>query len=103
VTALHQVRLDAVLETGQAQFVEVIALGLREGFDELCERLAAPQRERVAQVRGGGSSLARLERRAADAAQPVEAHDVDLLRVDLDEVPGRARDEHVGRQELAQL
>ena len=103
VAALHQVRLDAVLETGQAQLVEMIALGLREGLGELGERLAAPEPERLAQVRGGGRRLAGLERRAARAAQPVEAHDVDRLRVDLDEVAGRAREEHVGRQQLAQL
>ena len=86
MAALHQVRLDAVLEADQAQLVEMVALDLRERLGELGQRLAAPQPERLAQVRGGRGRLAGLERRAAGAAQPVEAHDVDRLRVDLDEV-----------------
>ena len=51
----------------------------------------------------GGRGLARLERRVARAAQPIEAADVDRLRIDLDEVAGRAGHEHPVRQHLAQL
>ena len=65
VAALHQLRLDAILETHQAQLVEMVALDSREGLAELGERLAAPEPEGVAQPRGRGRRLARLERRAA--------------------------------------
>ena len=54
VTARHQVRLDAVLEARQPQLVEAVALELREGLGELGERLAAPERQRLAQPLRGG-------------------------------------------------
>jgi hypothetical protein len=103
VAAGHEVRFDAILEADEAQFVEAIALGAGEGLDELGERLAAPQPERLAQLRGGGFRVSRLERGMAGAAQPVEASDVDRRRIDLDEVAGRAGHEQRRRQQLAQL
>ena len=103
VATREQVRLDAILEADQAQLVEPVALDLREGLRELGQRLAAPQPERLAQLRRGGAGLTRFERRVAGAAQAIEAAGVDRLHIDFDEVAGRARDEHRDRQRLAQL
>ena len=67
VAALHQVRLDAVLEARQAQLVEMVALGLRERLGELGQRLAAPERparRAAARPRSAGSP-------ASSAARPV--------------------------------
>jgi hypothetical protein len=98
-----QIGLDPIRERFQAQLVQASDLCLgerREG--EVGQRGAAPQRERRPEVvrRGGGGAGA--QRRSAFVEVAPEAVEVDGVGLDLQEVPGRAGDEDVGLQDLAQ-
>ena len=73
VAAFGEVEVDTRLEGGEAGLVEAGGLDLREGLRrEVCERRAAPERERCARIMRGD--------------QPLEPRDVELVRLDADEV-----------------
>ena len=73
MAAFGEVEVDTRLEGGEAGLVEAGGLDLREGLRrEVCERRAAPERERCARIMRGD--------------QPLEPRDVELVRLDADEV-----------------
>ena len=73
-------------------------LGLREVSElQVCERRAAPERERLAQHL---RALRRLGR-ARLPREPLEAHEVELIAVELEQVAGRACVQEPGAEQLA--
>jgi hypothetical protein len=94
VTAERQVGVDAALERDEPLLLQPRALRPRPGLvGELAERRAAPQRERVAQRRGGALGVTRRERAATVVEQPLEPGRVERVVVEheLVRVPARAQ------------
>jgi hypothetical protein len=68
---------------------------LSERFErEVGEGGAAPERERVAELRRGGAGVARFECLPSLGPQALEPVQVELVRSELERVAGRTRDEH---------
>ena len=76
----REVGLDPLLERDGAELLEPRDLGLGERLvEEVGERRAAPERERLAQRALGRRRVAALERRAPLLREPGEAVEVDAL------------------------
>ena len=103
VAAQREVGLDALLDDDGAQLLEPGDLRLRERLvDEVGERRAAPERERLAQRDLGGGRVARLERGPPLLRERDEAVHVDALGLELEHVARRARRDD-GAERLAEL
>src|SRR4051812_19562301 len=82
-----EVGLDPVLRRREAQLLETGDLGLRERLvQEVGEGGAAPERERRVEGAAGSAELARLEGRPALTCQLLEAHDVERVRCEVEDV-----------------
>src|SRR5919201_2050214 len=93
MAALGEVGLDPLLEGGETKLFEPGDLGLREQLvGEVCERRAAPERERLAQPV-----------RAALRDESFEPLEVELPRLDLDRVAGRPSDDSLCPEGLPEL
>ena len=112
VTAEREIRLDAILERRQPELLERTRRALCERLArEIGQRCAAPERERLAQVARRGLRAAGDELLARTPDRRFEAVEVELPRSDVEDVPGRPRDEHaalaarrpLGLDQLAQL
>ena len=95
-----EIGVDPLLERGEPQLLEPVRRGLRPGVEgELGQRGPAPEPERLAQrprlCLGVGAT--RL------VEQALEAHGVDSLALDVEDVAGRARLERAGAEQPAQL
>ena len=98
-----QVGLEAVLQGGQPQVGQPVALGVRERLGgEFCERRPAPQVERRPQPLRRGGRVAPGERRPTGGGQALEAHQVEVVTgTEFEAVARRARQQTVGGQDLA--
>jgi hypothetical protein len=103
VVAECELGIDAVLDAVQAQLRQARRLEEGERLTELGERLAAPQRERLAEEARGRPRIPARQRRASRVAQPLEAGEIDGLGIDDERVAARPRRQHAGGQRLAQL
>jgi hypothetical protein len=97
VPAEDELRLDAHLQRGDTFLVDADQLrpGGPGGHD-VGQHRAAPQRQRLVQQPQRRGRLA-AERAAALLGEPAEAVQVELVRVELQQVPGVAGDQHAGR------
>jgi len=87
-----QVCLDALLQRSQPQLLQLRDRGLRERLvGELVQRRTSPQSQRVPQPSGLGGDR-RLCRLRHETTEPVG---IDLVAVDGQQVPGRARLQHL--------
>ena len=99
VAPAGKIGIDPPLERRQAQLLEPSHVGLGEGLvGQVGERGSAPERERVAQL------LRRAERivRARLRHEPLEAGEVELGRLDVQNVPRCPRGEPSVPERLAQ-
>ncbi|HEY5660991.1 MAG TPA: hypothetical protein VIR59_09415 [Gaiellaceae bacterium] len=81
--AEREVGIDPLLERIEAFLLEPRDLRLGERLiRELCERRPAPQRESLAQLRGGDLRLPRVERFLSFLDDVAEAVEVELVRLD---------------------
>ena len=86
-----EIEVDTGLEHRQAALVEPRSGGLRERLvGEVCERGAAPERERLAHLI------------CVALGEPLETLDVELVRLHADEIAGRTRHDPVGAERGAQ-
>ncbi len=93
MTTEREIGLDPLLEHGGSQVLEPRDLGLGERFvQEVRERRPLPERERVAKCTLAGGRVPGVERGATLLCEPREPVDVDSLRLELEDVAGRARD-----------
>jgi hypothetical protein len=100
VAAEREVGLEPILERVLVQARQPGGLGDRPGLvRELGEGIAAPERQRLAQRLGGSSRVAAAERRPRLRGEPLERDRVDRRLVQLERVPGRARDEEPGPED----
>jgi hypothetical protein len=91
--AQREVGLDPLLEGAQPQLVEPCDLRRRERLvGELVQRRPPPHRERLAQDPGCLRRLSCRECLPAVVKQRLEPARVDRVRLDAQQVPGRARD-----------
>ena len=98
----RQVRLDALLEDGEAQLLEALGLAGGERLEhDALERPAAPEREGFAEPLSGGGGIV-LQAGAPLGRERLEARRVEAARIQAGEVAARRRDDHVGPQGLAQ-
>lgn len=102
VPSQSEVGLDPLFEAGQPQLFEAGPLEHRERLLELGERRPAPEIERCAQRFRGIGRPCRGERLAAAREQLLEAGEVELAGLDVQDIPGRLRLEPPGRQHLAE-
>src|SRR5436853_7763759 len=72
VQATLEVRLEPVLARGEAQLLECRRVGCCEGSVERAERLAAPERVRLAKERRALPRRGRRSRLGHERAEPVE-------------------------------
>ena len=94
-----EVGLDPLLERREPHLLEPAQFVTGKRLErQVLERAAAPETERRLQLL---RSLARL-RAARLRGQPLEARQVELLRVDPQHVPGRLRDEQLRADRLSQ-
>ena len=92
MTTQGEVGVDALLEDDRPQLLESCDLGLSEGLvQEVRQRRAAPERERVAQRALGRGAVPSRERGPPFLCQPGEAVEVDALGLQLELVAGSAR------------
>ncbi len=103
VAAARDVGLDALLEAGQPQRLEMGGLDPRERLIELGERRAAPQVQRLAQQHGRPLRITRVQRRAPRLPQPREAGGVHVLALGDERVAGWPGLQRALRKHLAQL
>ena len=98
VAAEREVGLDSQLERGQTCSLEALDLRVRgRVVGEIRERLAAPEVERLAQETARPGGL----RRFCLGDQPLEAEQVELIRVDPDQVPRLLREDRPRRRRAA--
>ena len=101
--AAAQVGLQPVLERLEPQLLEPGRLRLGKRLvREVGQRRAAPQRKGVAEQPRGGGRVTHRQRLAPFTGKPLESMRIDLLRVHAQQVAGRARDNRVRPQQLAQ-
>src|SRR5579863_8846726 len=94
VAAEREVGVDPFLKRRKTQLLETADRVLRERLvAELRERRPAPQRKRLAKLRGGLRRLSRI----ALVDEELEPVQVELVTPDTHEVPGRARDDRSAR------
>jgi hypothetical protein len=92
VAAALDICLDAILERRQPQLLDSRCLGLGEvGEGEVGKGRAAPQGQRRSERLGGLVRIACVERAAALRGESLEAVQVKLLGVDLQDIAWRAR------------
>ena len=86
--------LDPVLQCTEPQLLEARDLGLGERLvREVGERRAAPQSQRGIELLAGRSGLIGGERLAPPSHKPLEARDVEALRIHAQLVAGRPGDD----------
>ncbi len=101
--AEREIRLDPLLDGDRAQLLEPRDLGLRERLvQEVRERRAAPEGERLAQRTLGRCRISPSERPAPLLGETREAVEIDPLRSELELVARRARRDH-GAERLTEL
>ena len=100
VALTFEVGVNAILERGKANLLEARRLVLRERLErEVGERWASPQIECHTEL--GSAFFRRPGLGSGD--HPSEALEVELLRRDLQPVPGRCGSHHIGPQRLPEL
>ena len=99
MAAEGEVRLQALFETAEPKLVQAPRFQ-REGaaVGHVAERGPAPERERRAQASRGEPGRPALERVASFAEEALEPPDVELIRLDLQSVPGRPSRERLGAE-----
>ena len=103
MAAEREIGVDALLERDGAELLEARDLGLGERLvEEVRERGAAPERERLAERALGRGRISCLERRPSVLREPREAVEVDALGIELEHVARRAGRDH-GPERLAEL
>src|SRR5436190_9037741 len=96
VPAKDEIRVDPRLDREQPEFVEARNLLLGEPLvRDAVERWSAPERQRFAGPRRRGVGVAVGERPLRLGQPTLEAVDVELLVVDLEQVAAAARDEQI--------
>ncbi len=87
--AEREVGVDAVLERSESQLLEPLDVDAGERLErEVGQRIAAPQRERLAQALGGALRRARHERAPSLLRQVLEAVEIELAEADAQDVAG---------------
>jgi hypothetical protein len=98
VLAERQLCLDQLLEGRDPGIVEACHFGLGEGLiGEIRQRRAAPQRERVLELRHGRSHVAVSQFHTGLGDQPFEAMRVEPLRIERELVAALAGYDRAGR------
>ena len=98
--AESEVRVDAILERGEAKLLEPTDLGLRPRLvGEVDQRRAAPQRERLPQAPGRDRRL----RASSLRHEALEAVQIETVRLDAKLVARRPGDDHLVAEGLAEL
>src|SRR5262249_22727131 len=96
VTAERDIRRYPVLDSACPQLLQARDLRLREVLvADLGQRLTAPQRERLAEVRRRPARFAGRERATAVAGEALETAHVDVLRRGPQEVGTRPGEQHL--------
>jgi hypothetical protein len=91
VGAECKVRVDAILDRSDPQLLQARDLALGEGLvDEVRQRRPSPERQRIPQPRRRFRHAA-CSRGPRFSKKPLEALRVELIRLDLEQVPRRAR------------
>ena len=94
LAAERELRIDPLLDRRQPQLLESLDLDPRERLElEIGERPAMPQPLRRAQQLRGRGRVADRERLASRRDEPLEVLEVELARLDAEQVAGSARDE----------
>ena len=103
VVAERQARIDLVLQGGEPHLLEARDLPFeRRGVRQIREGSTAPQRQRLAEARDRLSGIHReLASRAAE--QALESKDVHLVRLRVQDVPGRPAFDPFGTQCAPQM
>ena len=96
-----QVGLDAVLPCRQPALVEVPAVVVEGGGDDVRERVALPEHERAPQQITGGIGPAGREFLPAPVGEVAEHEPVELARQDLEAVAGGAQNKPIRRRRTA--
>jgi hypothetical protein len=100
MAAERQFGVDAILDRRETKLLQPGDLAPCERLvPELGQRLPAPERERLAQAR---RPLVRIVPLSPLRDQRLEPRHVELVRRDLQQVPGRARPDPIGADQLAQ-
>ena len=100
VAAERQVAVDALLERAQAQLLEAGDLALRERLVvQVRQRLAAPERERLEQT---ARPLYRIVQLPRLRDQRLELLQVDFVRRNVQQIPGRSRPDPICADQLPQ-
>ena len=87
----RKVGLDAPLQRGQPELLEAGGLVLGEGLGELGQRRPAPQRQRALDDVGRVAGPAAGKRGTTVGNEPLEAVEIELVRLELERVPGGTR------------
>jgi len=111
VTAEGEIGLEPFFRCRQPELLQPHLLAVSEvGAVEICQRRPAPKGKPFPELLGRALGISGGERRSARANEPLEAEEVELVRIDVDHVAGRPRDEQrtafgaSGRfEDLAQL
>ena len=103
VMAESHLGVDAILGAVEAQLGQARPLERGERLGELGQRLAAPEGEGLTEQTGGGPWVAAGQRDSSRVAQSLEPDEVDGVGLGNERVSAGPRDEHTGRQHLAQL
>jgi hypothetical protein len=104
VAAQGEVGLDSLLERAEAELLQPRCLGLSERLiGELVQRWAAPENQGVAQDPCSVLGPADGERLLAVRDQRFEAARVDRVRLDAEQVAGRAGDDQAVAERAAEL
>jgi len=99
----RKIRVDSILQGGHARLLQTRQLALGERFiDEVRERLAPPQGQRISQAPGRAARVAR-KRPATFGDQRLEPMHIDVGPIGIQHVAARAREHHAFPERLAQL
>ncbi len=103
VTSKREVRVDSFVDCRQAQFLEPADLDLGERLErELREGRAPPQRECVVEDARRAPGIVARQCLAPLGEQPFKAPQVEFVRLELELVARRARQQGAGGEQLAQ-
>src|SRR5262249_3011947 len=89
----RQFDFEPLLDRRQAKLSESVALAVPMRGSKLGKGFAAPERERLSELRGRRLWIAASERGPTLAKQPLEAEEVKMLGLDAEQVAGRLRDD----------
>jgi hypothetical protein len=95
VAPAFEVRLNPILERGEPELFDSRCFGLREvGIGKVAQGGAAAESKRRLELLRRLVGIASVEGAAALIGEPLEAVEIELVRIDLEDVTGRLRLQH---------